>query len=76
MRLVKFTGDDRVLNEKLKGNDPEGVLVGGFEDDGAGGSGLLDLEPARGADTPAVAGFQAGEAELEHGGDEVVAECA
>ena len=52
----------------------EGVLVGGFEDDGAGGAGLADLEPAGGADAPAVAGFEAGEAEVRHGGGEVVAE--
>ena len=58
--LVELVGDDGVLDEELEGDDLEGVLVGGFEDDGAGGSGLLYLEPARGADAPAIAGFEAG----------------
>ncbi len=72
--LVELGGDDSVLNEELEGDDLEGVLVGGFEDDGAGGSGLLDLQPAGGADAPAVSGFEAGEAVLGHGGGEIVAE--
>src|SRR5258708_33488636 len=72
--LVKLTGDDGELDEELEGNDLEGVLVGGFEDDGAGCSGLLDLQPAGGADAPAVARLEAGEAELGHGRGEVVAE--
>jgi hypothetical protein len=41
--LVKLAGDDRVLNEELKWNDFECILVGGFEDDGTGFAGLLDL---------------------------------
>jgi hypothetical protein len=73
-RLVKLGGDNRVLNEELEGNDFEGVLVSGFEDDGAGRAGLLDLKPAGCADTPAVAGFEAGESVLRHWGAEVVAE--
>jgi hypothetical protein len=72
--LVKLGGDDRVLDEELEGDDLEGGFVGGFEDDGTGGSGLLNLEPAGGADAPAVAGFEAVEAELRHRGGEVVAE--
>jgi hypothetical protein len=71
---MKLAGDDGVLNEEFEGNDLEGVLVGSFEDDGAGGSRLLDLEPAGGADTPAISGFEAGEAELWHGCAEVIAE--
>jgi len=71
---VEFGRDDGVLDEELEGDDFEGVLVGGFEEDGAGGSCLLDCEPARGADAPTVAGFEAGEAVLRHGGGEVVAE--
>ena len=71
---MKLAGDDGVLDEELEGDDLEGVLVGGFEDDGAGCSGLLDLQPAGGADAPAVAGFEAGEAVLGHGGGEIVAE--
>jgi hypothetical protein len=62
-----------VLDENLEGNDLEGVLVGGLEDDGTSGSGLLDLEPARGTDAPAVARFEAGKAVLWHGRDEIVA---
>jgi hypothetical protein len=72
--LVELAGDDGVLDEELEGNDLEGVLVSGFEDDGAGSASLLNLKPAGGADTPAVSGFEASEAELRHGGAEVVAE--
>jgi hypothetical protein len=72
--LVELAGDDGVLDQKFERNDLEGVFVGGFEDDWAGGSGLLDLQPASGTDAPAVAGFEAGETELGHGGAEVVAE--
>ena len=72
--LVELFGDDGVLDEEFEGNDLEGGFVGGFEEDGAGCSGLLYLEPARGTDAPAVAGFEAGEAELGHGRGEVVAE--
>jgi hypothetical protein len=71
--LMELAGNDSVLNEELEGNDLEGVLVGGFENDGAGGTGLLDLKPAGGADTPAISGFEAGKSELWHGGAEVVA---
>ena len=74
LESVKLAGDDRVLDEKFEGDDFEGVLVGGFEDDGASCSGLLDLEPAGGTDAPAVAGFEAGKAELRHRSAEIVAE--
>jgi hypothetical protein len=72
MALVELAGDHGVLDQELERYDLEGVFVGGFEDDGAGGSGLLDLQPAGGTDAPAVAGFEAGEAELRHGSAEVV----
>jgi hypothetical protein len=72
--LMQLAGDHGVLNKEFEGNDLEGVLVGGFEDDGACGSGLLDLKPAGGTDTPAISGFEASEAELRHGGAEVIAE--
>lgn len=55
--LVECFGDDGVLEERLEGDDFEGVLVGGLQDDGAGSAGLLYLEPARGADAPPVAGL-------------------
>jgi len=71
---VELVGDDGVLDEELEGDDVEGRLVGGFETDGAGGSGLLDLEPAGGADAPAVAGLEAGKTVLRHRGGEVVAQ--
>src|SRR5947209_5721902 len=58
--LVELGGDNGELDEELEGDDLEGVLMGGFEDDGAGCSGLLDLQPAGGTDAPAVAGFEAG----------------
>jgi hypothetical protein len=72
--LVKLVGDYGVLYQKFEGDDLEGSLVGGFEDDGAGGSSLLDLEPAGGADAPAVAGLETSEAVLGHGRAEVVPE--
>ncbi len=71
--LVKLAGDHRVLDEKLEGDDLEGVLVGGFEDDRAGSTGLLDLQPSGSTDAPAVAGFETGKAKLRHGRAEVVA---
>jgi hypothetical protein len=72
--LVELGRDDRVLNQELERDDPEGVLVGGFKDDGAGGSGLLDLQPAAGTDAPVIAGFKAGKTKLRHRGAEIVAE--
>jgi hypothetical protein len=72
--LVELAGDDRVLDEELEWNDLERVFVGGFEDDGAGGSNPLDLEPSGRADAPAVAGFEAGKTKLRHRSAEVVAE--
>ena len=71
---MELVGDDGVLDEEFEGNDVEGRLVGGFEDDGTCGAGLLDLQPARGADAPTVPRLEAGEAILRHGGGEVVAE--
>jgi hypothetical protein len=73
--LVKLRGDYSELDEELEGNDLEGVLVGRFEDDGAGCSGLLDRQPAGGTDAPPVSWLEAGEAVLGHGGGEIVAEC-
>jgi len=73
-RSVKLRGDYCVLDEELEGNDFEGVLVSGFEDDGAGRAGLLDLKPPCSTDAPAVARFEAGESVLGHWGAEVVAE--
>ena len=71
MELIR---DYSVLDQELEGDDLEGGLVGGFEDDGAGCSSLLDLEPAGSADAPTVAGLEASEAVLGHGRAEVVAE--
>ena len=71
---VELARYDGVLNQELEGHDLESIFVGSFEDDGAGGSGPLDLEPAGSTDAPAVAGFEAGEAELRHWSAEVVAE--
>jgi hypothetical protein len=72
--LVKLVRDYGVPDQKLEGDDLEGGLVGGFEDDGTGCSGLLDLEPAGSADAPAVSGLEASEAVLGHGSAEVVAQ--
>jgi hypothetical protein len=71
---MELVGDDSVLDEKLEGDNLESVLMGGFEDDRAGRSGLLDLEPAGGTDAPAIARPEAGKTELGHGGAEVVAQ--
>src|SRR5215469_972919 len=71
--LVELVRDYRVLDEDLKGDDGEGGLVGGFKDDGAGCSGLLDFEPAGGADAPAIAGAESGESVMRHRGGQVVA---
>jgi hypothetical protein len=54
---VELAGDDGVLNEKFEGDDLQRVLMRGFEDDGARSAGLLDLEPARSTDAPAITGF-------------------
>ena len=70
---VKLIRDYCILDQKFERDNLEGGLVGRFEDDGAGGSSLLDLEPASSADTPAVAGLEAREAVLGHGRAEVVA---
>jgi hypothetical protein len=40
---LELAGNDGVLDENLERNDFQRVLMGGFEDDGAGGSGLLNL---------------------------------
>jgi hypothetical protein len=71
MELFRYYGK---LDEKFKGNDAEGVLVGSFEDNRAGCSGLLDLEPTGGTDAPSVAGLESGESVLRHRGGEIVAE--
>jgi hypothetical protein len=71
---VKLVWDDGVLDQKFEGDDLEGIFVGGFEDDRAGGSGLLDLQPTGGTDAPAIAGLESGESELGHRSAEVVAQ--
>ena len=73
--LVELAGNDGVLNEELERHDFEGVFVGGFEDNGAGCSSLLHLQPSRGTDAPAIAGLQAFKAKLRHGGAQVITEC-
>ena len=49
--------DDGVLDKKLEGNDLERVFVSSFEDDGAGRSSLLNLQPTGSTDAPTVTGF-------------------
>jgi len=71
--LVEVIRDDGVLDEKFEGDDLKGIFVGGFEEDGAGCSCLLDLKPASGADAPSIAGLKSGKAVLRHRGGEVVA---
>jgi hypothetical protein len=71
VELFRYYGE---LDEKFKRNDAKSVLVSCFEDNRAGCSGLLDLEPAGGTYAPAIAGFEAGESVLRHWGGKVVAE--
>ena len=71
---MELRGDDGVLEQDIEGDDLQGVLMGGFEDDLAGGSGLLDLQPASGADAPTVAGLEAGKAPVRVRGAEIIAE--
>jgi hypothetical protein len=73
-RLVEGFGDDGVGEEDFEGDDFESGFVSGFEYDGAGCPGALDLEPAGSTDAPAVSGLEAGEAVLRHGCGEIVAE--
>ena len=54
----------------------QGAVFGGLEHDAGGVAGLQCLLPARGAEAPAVAGLEAGEAVLRQGGGEVVADGA
>lgn len=72
--LVQRLGDDGELQQDVEGDDLERGFVGGFEHDGAGGSGLVNLKPATGADAPAVAFFEPWKAVLRHGRGEVVAQ--
>jgi hypothetical protein len=72
--LVELTGYNGVLDKEFEGDNLEGIFVGGFEDDRASSAGLLNLEPARGTDTPAVSRLKAGEAKLRHRSAEIIAE--
>jgi hypothetical protein len=69
---VKLVGDYGVLDEELKRNDLERVLMGSFKDNGACCTRLLHLQPARGADAPPIARFQPCEAMMWHGCTEVI----
>src|SRR6478609_6187279 len=64
-RDVRHQGIDR--------HDLERALVGGAEHDGCGDARTVGLEPARGANAPAVAGLETGEAPLGTRRREVVA---
>ena len=70
--LVKRVGNDCVFDENLERNDSQGGLVGGLEHDGAASSGLLHLQPASGADAPAITRLETLKAELRHWCREVV----
>lgn len=74
MRLMEGFGNHGVLQQDFEGDDLEGRLVRCFKNDRAGGASALHLKPARGADTPVVAGLEAGEAVLWHGCGEIVAQ--
>ena len=58
--------------EDAAGDVFQGGLVGGFEDDGCTPARIECLFPARGADAPAVAGFEPGESVFGPRGAEVV----
>ena len=72
--LVKRVRDDGVFNQDFERNNRQRGLVGRLQHDRATCPGLLDLKPPRGADAPAIAGFEARKAKLRHGRAEVVAE--
>jgi hypothetical protein len=69
---VQCFRDHGVANENLKRNDCQGSLVCRLKDDGTRCARLLNLKPSRRADAPTVAGFEASEFVLRHGGAEIV----
>src|ERR1035441_6620545 len=73
-RLVELVRDHGILDEQIEGDDLQRCLVRGFQHNSAGGSGFLHLQPAGGADAPAIAGFEALESVLRLRGGEVVAQ--
>lgn len=72
MQLVRDYG---VLDQQVKRNNFERVLVGSFEHHGTGCTRTLHLQPAGRADAPTVPWLEAGKAILRHRGREVVAQC-
>ena len=62
-----------VLLEEGQRHDLEGAGVGRSEGNGRGNSGEERFLPTRGAHAPTVAGLQAGEVVVGHGGGKVVA---
>src|SRR5262245_60817988 len=64
---------DGVLFQLVERDDVQGHSMGRLEHDLRGGTGVQRLLPARGAQAPAVAGLEAGEAVLRQRRREVVA---
>ena len=73
--LFRFnlSGCRTVLLQYFKGNDFQSALVRGLKNDAWSHVVLVSLLPARGAETPAVSGFETGESVFRHRGGKVVA---
>ena len=63
---------DRELAHRFKGDDFQSTLVRGLENDAWSRVVLVRLLPARGAETPAVSGFETRKTVFRHGGGKVV----
>src|SRR5665213_3608711 len=74
MRLVELVWNDGVLDQQFEWDNFKSVLMRRFEDDGAGRSRLLHLEPASSADAPAIPRLEAAEAILRHRRRKIVAQ--
>ena len=64
---------DRELAHRFKRDDFQSALVRGLKNDAWSHVVLVSLLPARGAETPAVSGFETGETVFGHWGRKVVA---
>ena len=59
--------------QRIKGDDVQGAFMCAFEDYGRCDTGFVGLQPAAGAQTPAVTGLEAPETVLGSWGDQIVA---
>jgi hypothetical protein len=70
---VQRLRNDGVTDQGFERDDRQGRLVRCFQNNRTSCARLLHLEPPGGADTPAIAGFQAGESELRQRRTQIVA---